>query len=342
MAHTFIIAEAGVNHNGSLDLAKKLVDIAVVAGADAVKFQTFKAEHLVTKGLDRADYQKTNLGGGETQFEMLKRLELSQNDFASLKEYCDRQKILFLSTPFDQESALFLVREIGMTHVKIPSGELTNLPFLRFLASLEKPLILSTGMADLQEVRVAVRTLRQISEKIALTLLHCTTSYPCPEEEVNLQAMQTLRETFSAPVGYSDHTLGWEIPVAAVALGASVIEKHFTLDRQMKGPDHQASLEPEELKSMIKSIRKIEIALGSAEKRPTASELRIREFGRRSLVTSKPLLAGSALQEIDLVARRAGVGISPAERDRLIGRRLKVDKAEGEVIRWEDLREEHS
>lgn len=333
----FIIAEAGVNHNGSLALAKRLVDVAKASGADAVKFQTFRAENLVTKRLDRAEYQKANIGGEETQFEMLKRLEISFDDFARLKEYCDRQSILFLSTPFDEESAVFLVNQLGIDRIKISSGELTHLLFLRFLASFGKPLILSTGMGDLAEVGEAVRAIRETSSALPLTLLHCTSNYPCPPEEVNLRAMQTLREAFQVPVGYSDHTRGWEVAVGAVALGAAVIEKHFTLDRGMEGPDHKASLEPEELKMMVSAIRTIEIALGSGEKKPTPSELRIRELARKSLVTTKPLSAGTVLAKSDVAVRRAGNGIAPAEWDRMIGLRLKVDKGEGEPLRWEDL-----
>ncbi len=334
MSGCFIIAEAGVNHNGSLDLAKRLVDAALKAGADAVKFQTFRAERLVTRTAERASYQKKNVRGKESQYQMLKRLELSFDDFSRLKKYCDKKRIEFLSTPFDEESARFLVGELGMKRIKVPSGEIVNLPFLRSLASLQRPLIVSTGMSDLQEIRRAVEA---VSKAPGLTLLHCTTNYPCPDEEVNLRAMLTLKETFRVPVGYSDHTMGIEVPVAAVALGASVIEKHFTLDRKMKGPDHRASLEPREFKAMVGAIRKVERALGSPEKRPTASEIEIRRVARRSLVAIKPLPVGAEITEGDLQALRAGDGLPPDAIGRIIGLRLKVAKKVGEPIRREDL-----
>lgn len=336
MKSCFIIAEAGVNHNGDLAMAKQLVDVAVESGADAVKFQTFRAESLVTSGAERAAYQKQNMGGDESQFEMLKKLELSFEDFRILKKYCDGKKIEFLSTPFDEECARFLVEDLGMARVKIPSGELTNLPYLQVLASFQKPMILSTGMSDLQEVRQAVSVIEKISE-VSLTILHCTTNYPCLFEEVNLRALQTLRETFRRPVGYSDHTLGIEVAIAAVALGASVIEKHVTLSRTLKGPDHRCSLEPEEFKKMVESIRHIEKALGTGEKKPTSSEMEMRKLARRSLVFSRSLSAGTTLCREDLLARRAGEGVAPQDLEKLVGLKLKVNKKSGDMVSWDDV-----
>lgn len=335
--HITIIAEAGVNHNGDLSLAKKLVDAALEAEADAIKFQTFKSEKLVTKDAESADYQRKNTGGQMKQFEILKALELSYADFTALRSYCDDRKILFLSSPFDEDSARFLIRDLGMEKIKIPSGEIINHPFLEYLASFGRPLILSTGMSDLEEIREAVRTIQKVSSAIPITLLHCTTNYPCPYEEVNLRAMQTLRETFRLPVGYSDHTEGIEVPIAAAALGATVIEKHFTLDRKLSGPDHLCSLEPEELKLMVRAVRNIEKAMGSPEKRPSASEMRIREKVRKSLVLTRSLSAGTTLTRDNLTAKRPSGGISPIDFEKLIGRRLKVGKKKDEKIEWTDL-----
>lgn len=331
----FIIAEAGVNHNGSLSLAKKLVDAAADAKADAIKFQTFRAETLVTRSVEKVDYQKRNLPGDKDQYRMLKELELSFEEFAELKDYCDQKNILFLSTPFDEKSAKFLVKDLEMEYIKIPSGEVTNLPFLKQLAAFHKPLILSTGMSDLEEVERAVQFICRINKK--LTLLHCTTSYPCPYDQVNLRAMQTLQETFNLPVGYSDHTMGMEVSLAALAMGASVIEKHFTLDRNMKGPDHGCSLEPNELKQLVSSVRNIEQSLGSVEKKPTPSEEVLKVKIRKSLVFIRNLPEGSVLTENDFVAKRAGAGIPPYELPKLVGKKLNISKKIDESITWKDV-----
>jgi N-acetylneuraminate synthase/N,N'-diacetyllegionaminate synthase len=334
---TCVIAEAGVNHNGLLANALRLVDVASEAGADAVKFQTFKAESLVTSDAETPDYQKKVPGGGERQWEILKALELSFEDFARLKDYCDKRGIEFLSSPFDAESARFLVEDLGVGRLKIPSGEIVNLPFLAYLAAFGRPMILSTGMSDLAEVERAVGVIRSAAPTAPLTLLHCTTNYPCPFEDVNLTAMVTLKERFGLPVGYSDHTMGIEVAVAAVALGAEVVEKHFTLDRNLPGPDQRCSLEPEELAQMVRSIRNIERALGDGEKKPTAAELQIRERVRRSLVLTRPVAAGATLAPADLIAKRPGGGIPPADLDRVLGRRLRADKGADELLQWADL-----
>jgi len=335
--HTYVIAEAGVNHNGRLATATRLIDVAVEAGADAVKFQTFRTESLVTSEAETPEYQKNVPGGGEHQWKVLKQLELSFEDFARLRTHCDTRGIEFLSTPFDPESARFLVEELGVRRVKIPSGEVANLPFLRDLAAFGRPLILSTGMSDLAEVEQAVGAIRGAAATVPLTLLHCTTNYPCPFEDVNLRAMVTLRERFGLPVGYSDHTMGIEVAVAATALGAEVIEKHFTLDRTLPGPDHRCSLEPDELAQMVRSIRNIERALGDGEKRPTPAELQIRQQVRRSLVLTRALVAGARLAATDVMAKRPAGGIEPGAVDRVLGRRLRVGKAADEILRWDDL-----
>ncbi len=332
----FIIAEAGVNHNGELNLAKRLIDAAVEAKADAVKFQTFRAGRLASKSAPKAEYQ--NKGSHEAnQYGMLKKLELSFEEFRSLKKYCDQKGILFLSTPFDEESAEFLVKDLGMEIVKVGSGEVTNLPFLKLIAAFNRPMILSTGMSYLEEVREAVLAIRTLSAEIPLTLLHCTTSYPCLFEEVNLAAMRTLRETFHLPVGYSDHTLGIEAAIAAAALGATVIEKHFTLDRTLQGPDHAASLEPHELEKLISSIRNVERALGNGRKEPTPSEEKNKTAARKSLILTRGLKKGSILKEDYLTVKRPGNGIPPGDLQRIIGLKLKVDKGEDEVLTWQDV-----
>jgi len=332
----FIVAEAGVNHNGDVELANRLIDAAVEAKADAVKFQTFRADRLTSRGAEKADYQKERTHE-KTQYQMLQKLELSFDAFRSLKVYCDRKKIMFLSTPFDEESANFLVLELGMEKIKIGSGELTNFPFLKHLAQFNKPMILSTGMAFLQEVDEAVWAIRSVSSHVLLTLLHCTTSYPCPFEEVNLQAMGTLRDAFHLPVGYSDHTVGIEVATAAAALGAAVIEKHFTLDRSLEGPDHAASLEPGELKQMVAAIRNIELSLGSGRKEPSVSEGKFRAVARRSLVLKKSLKRGSVITEKDIAIKRPGDGIPPGDFQNIVGLTLKVDKREDEVLTWKDV-----
>lgn len=339
VARTFVIAEAGVNHNGSLQMAMKMVDAALQTGADAVKFQTFRTEDLTTHLAGRATYQKKNLGENGNQYEMLKRLELTFEDFSRLNSYCAERGIQFLSTPFEEESARFLLQELKMERVKVPSGEITNLPFLKFLARYRRPMILSTGMSDLSEVQEAIAAIRKAWAEASLCLLHCTSNYPCPPAEVNLRAMTTMREKFRLPVGYSDHTDGFEAAVAAVTLGAEVIEKHFTLDRKLPGPDHRCSLEPIELKNYIQSIRSVEQALGAGEKRPAASELEIRRHIRKSLVMKRDRPCGWTLSPDDLVAKRPGTGIAPSHLEQLIGQRLRVEKKRDELIGWEDLAE---
>lgn len=329
---TLIIAEAGVNHNGELAMARALIDAAVAAGADAVKFQTFRAEDLVTRDAGTATYQSQNLGDTQTtQFAMLKRLELAPQDFGTLKAYCDQRQIIFLSTPFDQYSVDLL--EPLVDRYKIASGDCTNLPLLAYIATKGKPVILSTGMADLEEVRDAVKCLR--AHVPMMTILHCTTNYPCPPADVNLWAMHTLRETFHLPVGYSDHTEGIEIPIAAVALGATVIEKHLTLDHNLPGPDHRASVEPPAFAEMVRSIRAVEQSLGDGVKVPCAAELEIRQVARRSLVFARSLTAGSLVQAHDLHAKRPGTGLAPASLDRIVGRRLAHAVQQDELVALE-------
>lgn len=343
MKKVFIIAEAGVNHNGKIDLAFKLIDEAAQAGANAVKFQTFKSENVVSKTASRAQYQQRNMSEiEESQLEMIKRLEMQFDDFIKLKHYCDTVGIQFLTTPFDAESADFVENLVAI--YKIPSGEITNLPFLKQIAQKGKPIILSTGMSYLDEVDVAVRTIVQNQSEIQsafppLTLLHCTTNYPCPFDEVNLRAIQTLQQAFQLPVGYSDHTMGTEVPVAAVALGAVVIEKHFTLDRSMQGPDHKASLEPDELKQMVKEIRNIETALGDGIKRPNQSEMEIMQVVRKSLVASCALDAGTVLSHEMIAIKRPATGISPADLKKVLGLKINKCKAQDEVIEWQDLQQ---
>ncbi len=315
----FIIAEAGVNHNGSLELAKQLVDVATQAGADAVKFQTFKAKNLVSKTAQKAEYQQKTTGVYETQYQMIEKLELSDAAHMELIAYCKQKNILFLSTPFDHESIDYL-NGVGMPVFKIPSGEITNLPYLRHVGSCGKPIILSTGMADLGEVEDALDVLHASGiPKERITVLHATTEYPCPISEVNLKAMQTMSFAFGVSVGYSDHTQGIEIPIAAVAMGAVVIEKHFTLDRDMDGPDHKASLEPDELVAMVKAIRNVETALGNGVKKPSASEMKNITVARKSIVASRSICKGELLREDNLAVKRPGNGINPMRWDELIG-----------------------
>ncbi|MDQ0285616.1 N-acetylneuraminate synthase/N,N'-diacetyllegionaminate synthase [Desulfofundulus luciae] len=330
----FIIAEAGVNHNGDLETAKRLVDAAVVAGADAVKFQTFVPEEVVTGSAEKASYQKANMPGGqETQLDMIRRLALSKEDFRTLKAYCDRAGIMFLSTPYDYYSVDFL-DELGVPLFKIPSGELVNDRFLRYVAARGKPLIISTGMAMLGEVEEAVEVVQDAGVR-EITLLHCTSAYPASYEEVNLRAMVTLRQAFGLPVGYSDHTPGTEVAVAAVALGARVIEKHFTLSRNMEGPDHKASLEPDELAAMVRSIRNVERALGDGRKRPSPGEQDVMRAARRSLVAAVDIAAGEIITPDKLTVKRPGTGIPPKMWDVVVGRRARVDIPADTVITWE-------
>lgn len=332
MSKVFIIAEAGVNHNGSLEIAKALVDAASQARADAVKFQTFKASNLVSKSAQKADYQKKTTGAVETQHAMLERLELNELAHQSIIEHCRNKNILFLSTPFDAES-IDMLQSLGMPIYKIPSGEITNLPYLRHVGQLGKEIILSTGMSNLDEIGNALDVLeREGTPRSSITVLHTTTEYPCPIEEVNLNAMLTIHKTFGVRVGYSDHTPGIEIPIAAVALGACVIEKHFTLDRSMDGPDHKASLEPDELNAMVKAIRNIEEALGDGVKRPMTSEVKNKLVVRKSLVASREIKAGEFFSAENIGTKRPGTGISPMRWDEVIGKRACRDFLLDELI----------
>ncbi len=319
----FVIAEAGVNHNGDMGLARELVDAARSAGADAVKFQSFKADRLASKTTPKAEYQKRLTGGDESQLEMLRRLELSEADHRDLLAYCSKQEILFLSSPFDVLSADLLC-ELGLLALKIPSGEITNLPFLKHVASQKRPLILSTGMSTLGEVGRAVEVIDQHGAP-GLVLLHCVSNYPADPAQCNLRAMETMRAEFEKPVGYSDHVLGNEVALAAVALGATVVEKHFTLDRGLPGPDHQASLEPEELAALVAGIRTVQSALGDGSKVPAPSERANRELARKSLVAAQPIKAGTILRRELIAAKRPGTGIPPGELHDLIGARILVD-----------------
>ena len=329
---TLIIAEAGVNHNGDLAMALRLVDAAADAGADIVKFQMFSAEKLATPGAARADYQAANTQREESQLEMLRRLELGAEAHRSIAAHCAGRGIGFLSSGFDVESVDFLV-SLGIAMIKIPSGELTNLPYLRHVGRLGKPVILSTGMATLDEVGAAVTVLEQSGTRRAdITLLHCTTEYPAAMEDVNLLAMLTMRDAFKLRTGYSDHTLGIEVATAAVALGAAVIEKHFTLDAALPGPDHRASLEPEQLKAMVRAIRSIELALGDGVKLPRPVEERNKPVARRSLVAACPIRAGEVFSEQNLAVKRPGSGISPMRWDEVIGQRARRDFATDELI----------
>ena len=329
---TFIIAEAGVNHNGSLDLAKKLIDVAAEAGADAVKFQTFKAEKLVSKKAQKAEYQKQTTDAAESQYDMIKKLELDEPAHRELIRYCGEKKIRFLSTPFDHES-IELLDALGMEIFKIPSGEITNLPYLRHIGGLGKEVILSTGMADLGEIEDALDLLVSSgTPKEKITILHATTEYPCPMDEVNLRAMGTIASAFGIRTGYSDHTRGIEVPIAAVAMGASVIEKHFTLDRTMEGPDHKASLEPDELRAMVAAIRNIEKALGEGIKKPSPSEAKNMAVARKSIVAARPIRAGEVFTSENIAIKRPGTGISPMRYDEIVGERAARDYEEDEPL----------
>jgi len=329
----FIIAEAGVNHNGSIELAKKLIDVAVEAGVDAIKFQTFKAEKLVSKNAKKAKYQKENMSSSDdSQFNMLKKLELDIDAHHELIEYCNSKKIMFLSTPFDHDS-IDMLNDLKIPIFKIPSGEITNLPYLRHIGSLEKKVILSTGMADIGEIEDALDILIKAGTlKENITILHANTMYPTPMEDVNLRAMVTIGNTFDIAFGYSDHTLGIEVPIASVALGATCIEKHFTLDKTMEGPDHKASLEPDELKAMVKAIRNIEIALGSSIKKPTQSEKPNIEVVRKSIVAKKSIKKGDRLTEENLTVKRPNSGILPMRWDEIVGTVATKDYEEDELI----------
>jgi N,N'-diacetyllegionaminate synthase len=327
-----IIAEAGVNHNGSVETAKEMIDVATDAGADFVKFQTFKAETLLTKKAEKADYQKNLTEKSESQFEMIKKLELDRTTHEKLIAYCNHKGINFLSTAFDHAS-IDLLAELNIPLYKIPSGEITNLPYLRHVGSMGKPVVMSTGMATLEEVRDALDILLEAgAEKGQITILHCNTEYPTPMEDVNLKAMLTIRDELGVKVGYSDHTLGIEIPVAAVAMGATVIEKHFTLDRTLPGPDHVASLEPDELKIMIQAIRNIEKAMGDGIKIPSESEKKNIPVVRKSIFAKKNIIKGELMNGKNLTVKRPAYGISPMEWESIIGKTAPRDFSKDENI----------
>jgi len=321
----FIIAEAGVNHNGSIELAYRLIDVASESGANAVKFQTFKAENLVSKNAQKAEYQKQTTNPSESQFNMLKKLELDTNAHKRLIDYCKKKDIIFLSTPFDHES-IELLDELELQIFKIPSGEITNLTYLRHIGSLRKEVILSTGMSTLKEIEEALIILTSAgTSKKNITILHANTMYPTPMEDVNLRAMQTIQDKFDVAVGYSDHTLGIEVDIAAVAMGATIIEKHFTLDKTMDGPDHKSSISPEELKAMVSSIRNIEKALGSSIKKPSKSEKPNITMARKSIVASKSIKKGELFTEKNITIKRPGTGISPMKWDNILGKVAERD-----------------
>lgn len=332
--HTIIIAEAGVNHNGDIELAKQLIEVAADAGADFVKFQTFKADALVNKLAKKADYQKKNMGDGEdTQYAMLKKLELDETMHHELIEHCNKCGIRFLSTGFDEESINFL-ESIDIPFFKIPSGEITNKPYLRHLARKKRPVIMSTGMANMDEIKAALAVLTDNGvHKEQITVLHCNTDYPTAMEDVNLNAMLHIKEELGVKVGYSDHTNGIEVPIAAIALGAMIIEKHFTLDRNLPGPDHKASLEPDELKAMVKAIRNIEKAIsGSGKKEPGQSELKNREIARKSIIAARVIVKGEILTAENIAVKRPGNGISPMLWDKVLGEKAIRDFEKDEFI----------
>lgn len=335
MKKVLIIAEAGVNHNGKIELAYEMIDAAKKAGADIIKFQTAKPELVISRYAQKADYQKVTTGNEESQLEMCKKIHLKFEDYIPLKKYCEEVGIQFLSTPFDLESIDFL-EDLGCDIWKIPSGEITNLPYLIAIAKTGKPIILSTGMCYLEEVETAIETLKRYGAG-EITLLHCTTEYPTPYEDVNLKAMLTLKETFGLEVGYSDHTKGIEVPIAAVAMGASVIEKHFTLNKNMEGPDHKASLEPMELENMVSAIRNIERAIGEGVKKPADSEIKNIEIARKSIVASCAIRKGDMFTEENLTTKRPGNGISPMKWFDILGKIAGRDYQEDELIEKEEL-----
>ncbi len=332
MEHVLIIAEAGVNHNGKLDLAYKLCDAAKEAGVDVIKFQTWNTDLVITKNTRMADYQAENLSSSESQYEMLKKLELSYAHFKMIKEHCDNIGIRFLSTADETESLDFLLG-LGINLVKLGSGEITNIPYLRYVGGLHLPVILSTGMSNLAQVAIAYDTLAKAGAE-DISILHCTTNYPCPMDEVNLRAMVTLRDAFKCRVGYSDHTMGTEVPVAAVSLGAEIIEKHFTLDRNMDGPDHKASLEPTELKLMVNQIRNIEAALGDGIKRPNKSEVENAKVVLKSILAKRPIKKGELLTPDNLIVKRASSGISSTYWDVIVGTKALFDYDIDEPIKF--------
>ena len=330
MSRVKIIAEAGVNHNGNIIIAKKMIDFAKEAGVDYIKFQTFIPENLVSKYAKKAEYQKTTTAADESQLQMLRKLTLSENEFIELSDYCKATSIGFISTPFDLESVDFL-NSFNMDFWKVPSGEITNLPYLVEIAKTGKPIILSTGMSDLDEIDAALNVLHSNGAG-KITLLHCNTQYPTPMEDVNLNAMLTLKDRYNCDVGYSDHTLGIEVPIAAVGLGATVIEKHFTLSSDMEGPDHKASLEPKEFKSMVSAIRNIEKALGTGNKVASPSETENKDIARKSIVASRMIKKGEVFSKDNITTKRPGSGISPMRWYNVIGAVAKRDFQEDELI----------
>lgn len=332
--HVLIIAEAGVNHNGDMNLAKSLIDVAAKAGVDYVKFQTFRANKIASRKASKASYQQKNTDAAESQLQMLKKLELSYEDHLELIAYCKKQSVRFLSTPFDLES-IDMLHGLGVRLGKIPSGEITNLPYLKKMAEVFEELIMSTGMAEMNEIGEAIDViLRTGFPREKLTVLHCNTEYPTPYGDVNLKAMESIRQTYKVEVGYSDHTDGIEVPIAAVALGAVLIEKHYTLDRNMEGPDHKASLEPKELIAMVQGIRNIEKALGDGVKTASASEKKNIAVARKSIVAGRNIKAGEVITEKDLEIKRPGTGISPMRINEVIGRTAAADIAEDELIQF--------
>lgn len=339
MDKVVIIAEAGVNHNGDIHVAKKLIDAAVDAGVDYVKFQTFKADNLVTKSAKKATYQSVNINDGDdSQYAMLKNLELSHENHLELMSYCLEKKINFFSTAFDVEGVKYL-NNLGLSFFKIPSGEITNYPYLKAVAVCNKPVIMSTGMCSEQDIENALNVLLKFGlSKEMISILHCNTEYPTPMKDVNLKAMLSIKEKFQTQIGYSDHTLGIEVPVAAVALGAKIIEKHFTLDKTLPGPDHVASLEPHELKEMVKAIRNIELATsGDGEKVPSESETKNIAIARKSIHLNKNLQKGHILTDDDLIPLRPGNGISPMEWEKVIGKELVIDKIQFDQLSFSDI-----
>ena len=334
-----IIAEAGVNHNGDIEKAIELIEVASQAGVDIVKFQTFKADKIVSKAALKAKYQSDNMGDGDdSQYTMLKSLELSEEDHELLIKECEKRDIKFLSTAFDVDGIDFLDK-LGLPFFKSPSGEITNNPYLKCLAQKGKPVILSTGMANMEEIKDAIGVLTEHGlDKNDITVLHCNTEYPTPMKDVNLRAMNSIGDEFGVQIGYSDHTLGIEVPIAAVALGAKVIEKHFTLDRTLPGPDHRASLEPNELKEMVTAIRNIEKAISSSGiKQPSPSELKNKEVARKSIHTTRAMKVGEIIKEEDIIALRPGKGISPMEWDNVIGKKINRAYSETEMLEWSSL-----
>lgn len=333
-----IIAEAGVNHNGSLANAFKLIDKAEDSGADFIKFQTFITDHVVTHEAKTAEYQQINVKKAQTQYELLKNLELSKEDHFKLQDYCKNKRISFLSSAFDLGSLNFLINDLNLELIKIPSGEITNLPYLRIIGAQDKPIIMSTGMSNYKEIKDAIIVIESSGTcKSNITLLHCNTAYPTPFQDVNLSAMLTLQDKFDLSVGFSDHTIGIEAPIAAVAMGASVIEKHFTLDKNMEGPDHSASLEPNELKKMVQAIRNISMAIGDGIKKVTNSEMKNIALARKSIVANQNLKANEILDEKNITTKRPGTGVSPMYWDYYIGKRLRNNISQDQIINEDDI-----